>query len=105
MYVPVPASSSRRLVSGDVQRACCTRWKVLRYAPVSGAFVAEHAGVGDAPAQMISSGSECRQASAASSNAAPSHGFCSSHDTLILFLAVSCEVRRSRSEERRVGKE
>src|SRR5262245_39631108 len=94
MYVPTPASSRSRLVSGDVQRPCCTRWKVLRYAPISGAPVAEHAGVGDAPAQMIPSGSEWRQASESWSNAAPSQGFCSSHDTLILFLSLSWEVRR-----------
>src|SRR5688572_15150612 len=25
-YVPTPASSSTRLVAGDVQLACCTRW-------------------------------------------------------------------------------
>src|SRR6266850_5053233 len=72
-YVPTPASSRRRLVTVDVQVACCTRWPYgWRYVPVSGALVALHEGLDDAGApQMISFGSECRHPSSTPGNAAP----------------------------------
>src|SRR4051812_22268405 len=68
---------------------------MLRYAPVSGAAVALADGVGDTPPEMISSLADRRQAvtlSDAPWNAAPSQGFCSSQNRMILFRGVAWAV-------------